>query len=153
MAVNAKLICILEMISLGTPTIGKQGASINDWQQWLNTSVDGITHERKASIGTNSAATLYDATSSGDDLPATFDLLFFWSDQSVHLQLIESTTPTHVVLPTLATFPFIMGDGDMLAAANSTAITNASSTLRALDKIVCGNAAAGTAECLLILIT
>lgn len=154
MAVNAKLIAVLEMISFGSPTIAKQGASANLWHEWLTTSVDGIVHERKVKVDPSGDdfAVMYDA--SADDLPATWDILFYWSSLATHLQLIDvNSTGTNVIFPVAAMFPFIMGDGDMLAAANETAITNADTTLRPIDKIVAAVPAAGSAtECLLILI-
>lgn len=149
---SLRLVVNLEMLSQGSPFRAKQGAAANAALDWLLTTVDGEIHERRGSVAASSAETLYDA--SQDDLPATFDALFFWSDKACHLQLIDiNATGTNVIIPILALWPFILGDGDLLAAADETAITNDGTTLRPIDKVVVGNGSGAAANYLFAIIT
>ena len=146
---TVKTIVAMQMLSAGGIFRGKQGASADDVFTWLNTTVAGTKHERMQTIafsvpdGDPESVTMYDA--SQDDLPATWNFLFFWADQAMHLQLIDiNATGTNVIIPTLANFPFVMGAGNILAAANETVIPDGLTTLRPIDKIVVGNQSTDT---------
>ncbi len=146
---TVKTIVAMQMLSAGGIFRGKQGASADDVFTWLNTTVTGTKHERMQTIpasdgGSDDGITMYDA--SQDDLPATWNFLFFWADQNMHLQLIDTSGGgTNVILPTLANFPFVMGDGKLLAATGTTVIDDGLTSLNDIDKIRVGNQSTDTA--------
>ena len=129
----------MELLTQGVPFRGKQGVAANAVADWLLTSVTGTVHQRVTTLAENKVATLYDA--SQDDLPANWDILWFWADQDVFLQLIDiNATGTHVVIKVAKTFPFVMSDGDLIAVANETILTITEPTdLRPIDKVVVGH--------------
>jgi hypothetical protein len=101
--------------------------------------INGTIHSRINTLATATAATVYD---SANDLPATFQYLFFWSDVAMDLQLIGSAT--NFIVPITALVPFACAGGTLLAAANTTPITGGSApALTAIAKAVIGNYSGG----------
>ena len=150
---TVRTIVNLELLSQGVPFRGKQGAAANAAADWLLTAnLDGEIHQRIGSVGDAAAETLYDAA---NDLPATWDILFFWCDQNVHLQLLEidSGSGTNVIISVLATFPFIMGDGDLAAVVSESPISNGATTLDPIDQVIVGNSSGSTANYVFAVIT
>ena len=150
---TVRTIVNLELLSQGVPFRGKQGAAANAAADWLLTAnLDGEIHQRIGSVGDAAAETLYDAA---NDLPATWDILFFWCDKSgPHLQLIDNnSTGTHVVFPMLLNFPFILGNGKMLAVADEQKITNDQTAVQDITQVVLGNSSGATVNYVFAVIT
>ena len=146
----AGLTCFLEPPSSKLLAAVKQGAAINHKLAPLLVTVDGTAHEFAGAVATAAAVTIYDATL---HTPTSWDVGLFWCDQTVHLQLIDvNSTGSNVVLNITATQPFRI-PSTLVAAANETAITNGTTTLRQVDKIILGNSSGSTANYALMLIT
>lgn len=140
----------ITMDSQGITIAAKQGAASASAATALSTTVTGTVHKLIGTVGNAAAVTMYDAVT---DVPATWDKLFFWCDQNVHLQLVDNaSTGTHVTIAVNALDPFTMSDGDLLAAASETLITNATTTLLSITQIVIGNSSGNTANFVLILV-
>jgi hypothetical protein len=115
-------------------------------------------HKKIGSVAADGEVILYQANGStvdgvtGDDFPATFAYLFFWSDQNVQLQLITDTPDANVVFPILANTPFILSNGGMLAVATDTRIV-ADATVSPIDMVHLHNlAASATANYVMVLV-
>ena len=136
---------------LGNTFTGKQGAAADDFLEPFEHTVDGKIHYVSSTLATASAVTLWDED---NDAPTTGDYIFFWADQDVHLQLIAQAT--NVIVPVEANVPFVLGGGStglkILAAADTTAITNGGSTLSQIDSVVLGNSSGSTVNYVFALI-
>lgn len=135
--------------SLGLTIKGKQGLATATIDEPLEISVSGTDHVVRGSLATDSKKTIFD---DDDDVPATFDYLFFWADQDCFLQLIA--TATNVIFKIEATVPFWMpGFGSLLAAANTTEVSTGSDpSVTAIDSVVVLNRSGSTMNYLLAII-
>lgn len=144
MSSTLKIINNFVLDSQGLQKIGKQGAIADlttDQFSITDVTIAGTCHYRTGLLATATIATLYD---SSNDLPATFDYLFFWADVTMYLQLIGSAT--HAVTKVLAKTPITLsGYGLVLGAANTTPITGGTEpTCTAVSKAVIGNYTGGS---------
>lgn len=149
-----KTTCTISMSSQGITVDGKHGAASDASTTAVEMTVTGTVHERIGTVGDSAGAVMFASSgASGDDLPSAFDYLFFWSDQNVHIQLMDVANSNWAEIGVTAKHPFIMSDGDILVHDSDTsAISDASATLNAIDKIVVGNSSGATANYHLILV-
>lgn len=146
------IITSMTMTSQGSTRSGKQGEATSSADTPLSVTVSGTSFQVVTTVGNGAAIEIWDA--SEQTTFTTFDNLFFWADQTVHLQLIDTNaTGTNVIFSVTQYQPFVLSDGHMLAAADETQITDASSTLRAIDIVVVGNDSGSTANVHLLLIS
>jgi hypothetical protein len=136
MSATLSIVNNFEMESLGTVKRGKQGSIADAFDEAFDLTVDGACHIVEDELATSSVATLWDED---DDSPADFDYMHFWADQDCYIQIIG--TGTNVIFKVEAKVPFVLpGFDDILAAANTTAITGgAEPSLTAIDSIIVGN--------------
>ncbi len=142
MATPARTITTIEMSSQGGFVSGHQGAATARATAQFETTTAGLVHQVVGVSDSAQAFTLYDMTGSpAADLPATFIKLWFWADTDCHLQLI--TSATNVIIPIVALDPFVMATGQLLAAADTSKITDRTNAVTAIQQIVAGFAASG----------
>ena len=129
----------LSLVSAGSEKSAKQGDAADAPQTPLSITVDGACLDDTGVLATATVRTVYDDSA---QFPAAFKYLFYVSDQDSYVQLIFAGT--NVILPVLASVPFVLGplgdNLDGLAAANTSLISGGSEpTLTDLDKVVVGN--------------
>lgn len=129
----------MSLTTNGSPHAVHQGNASNPATTPLQTTVSGAVHSVDINAMANdSEITLWDED---DDTPANWDHLWIKVDQgagdnTVVLQIIGQTT--NVTIPLYANKPFTWDGDQLLAAANTTAIS-AQPTLEDIDSIVLGN--------------
>ena len=147
MATKSRTITTLEMSSQGGFVIGHQGTAVSRATEPLETSTAGLVHQVVGvTADSASALTIYDAAT---DLPATWKKLWFWADLGCRLQLI--TAATNVEIAVAINDPFVMSVGSLLAAADTSKITNNTDSLAAITQIVIGVGALTNYRLILIL--
>lgn len=122
--------------SLGAVDEGKQGLAADGFAETYDISVTGTIHRVKGTLTTATVVTIYD---DDDDVPADWDYLFYWADQTSYIQIIGSAT--NAIFKLAAYQPFVLpGFDSILAAGNTTIITGGSEpSVTDIDSIVLGN--------------
>lgn len=114
----------------------RQGAVASSPNDPLAVVVTGNVHFVTGSLATAAVATVYD---DDDDLPADWDYLYFWADQTLYVQVIAGATSC--VFKVQALVPFTLpGFDSILPAASATPISGVlEPTLTDIDSVVIGN--------------
>ena len=136
MAVFSK-VCFVDM-----PGVGTVHAGTSTGPKWipLATTVTGHVHRKVGNVSSTQAVVLWDSsTGSGttDTDPVTLDKLWLWTDGAGYVQLISTSgTGTNVIHELIADDPFELPDGEILAAANETAMSAGAQTTQPIQKVV-----------------
>lgn len=97
----------------------------------------------KPLIGTLATATILKVYDSSIDVPATWDFLWFKSDQDCYIQLI--TAATEVRIKVSAGVPFKLSKQSIIASAGTSAITGGSEpAVAVIAKVYIGNYSGNT---------
>lgn len=140
---NLLIVNRFAILSQGGLLIGKQGLADDAENDEYAISVTGNVHRDVGTIATATVRTVYDDDT---NFPADWKYAFLWSDQTVYVQLIGSST--NVTIKVAAFQPFVLpGFDSLLAVANTTPITGGSEpTLQDCDSILVGNYSGSTAN-------
>lgn len=142
MAATLNIRCSFEAEINGRTITGNHGLTTDGPTDDFAITVDGQSCYKPDQLATASVRTLWDEDS---ERPADFDYMFFWADQDIYLQIIGSST--NVTLKVKAKVPIILGHDEILAAANTTALSaGVTPTMENIDSILISNVSGSTAN-------
>jgi hypothetical protein len=124
------------------PGVGPAHAGTSTDSKWtpFTETLTGEVHRKVGSVSSTQAVTVWDSsTGSGTTAtdPVTFDKLWLWTDAAGYIQLISTSgSGTNVTLKVAGDDPFTLSDGDLLAAANETAISAGAQSVQPIQKVV-----------------
>ncbi len=134
MAGTLSLSNFFSYVNQGQTISGSQGPITATSSTPLAVTTTGPSKYLEGTVATATAQTVYTAA---NDFPATFINFFYWADQASYLQIIGSAT--NVVIACAATQPFVLGNNQILAAANTTPISGSAPSVTAVGKVVIQN--------------
>lgn len=117
----------------GVEFSGKQGSAADAAADAFVIDVDR-GELKTGSLETATARTLWDEDA---DNPTGFGFLFLWASADCYVQLIGQAT--NYVQKVEAKVPFVLGSDQMLAAANTTALSGTEPSVEAVDSVVIQN--------------
>lgn len=137
MTVKYSKVCFVEM-----PGVGTVHAGTSTSPKWIpfNEDLTGEVHRKVGSVSSTQSVVVWDSsTGSGttETDPVTFAKLWLWTDGAGYVQLISTSgTGTNVILPVVADDPLTLSDGDLLAAADETAMSAGAQSTQPIQKVV-----------------
>lgn len=119
----------------GNTYTGQQGPITALPSAPLAITVNGTIYEAVNTLATAAIVTIFDS----DDVPATWQYLFYWADQITYIQIIGSGS--NAIFKVAAMQPFVLpGYNKVLAAANTTPIAGGSEpAVTTVASVVLGN--------------
>ena len=135
MTVNLDFVSNFIMTANGISLAGQQGLDGAGAQtDPFSLSVNGQGHQTPFSIPTAAVQKVWD---SAIYVPSTFAFLFLVADQDLYLQVIGQAS--NFIVRVVAGMPFVLSNQNILAAANTTAMTTTPPGVGLITKVYLGN--------------
>src|SRR5262245_52088768 len=94
---------------------GKQGEADDSADDPLALTVEGDVYETNVPLATATVIKVWDKDV---NFPGTFEVMYFWSDEEMVIQLVGATSEVkHIIRPFM---PFKLGGSTFLASASTT---------------------------------